>query len=736
MTNATPKLRTRASVRVALTGACCLAALCAPHTAAARPYTVVACDSAGLFGYSSAAWTPVANAGRTYATCPTGGGATAGISDRLVDRTYGGFSASGHSFSAPPGTTITHVRWAGRLARANCRWGTYLRATPSGSTMIGLPNGRLCAQTAADFRTFPITLPAPTGTTAVQQIVICGAAQCPPGATMHTSAVDVTIDDPVPPSISLDGPLASGQWVSGRAGRPHVTITAGDTAGIASTHAEVSGRGHGENYPCNWSQAQPCPGGVRTTSVPSVGDLSDGQHVLMISATDAAGNASSASRPVYVDNTPPGPVTAAVKGGDAWRSRNQFAVTWSNPPTDASPIVRAHWKLCTGEGSCPARGHNDEREIAQLPALNVPSAGEYRLHVWLEDAAGNAREESAASTTSLRFDPEPPQLAFESIDAADPLRVVVDAVDRHSGLASGDIEMRAAGSATWHGLKTAVDGSRLIAYVDDEHFRKGAYEFRAHAVDRAGNEASTGRRTDGSIAAIRLPARIDTRLRVGVRRVIVRRRTEYHHGHRTVVRRRIRRLDNSVVARHGRSIRLTGFLGNADGQPIDGATIEALERRPDGGNVLLGLATTKRNGAFHYILKAARNREILFRYGGSRRIGSATRDFTLRVPAHTSIRSDRRRLFNGQQVLFAGRVLTRPLPLTGKLIEMQAHFRGRWRTFSTVRAGAGGRWRFPYRFGATTGQVTYRFRARLPAEGGYPFVGGNSRVVEVVVVGR
>jgi hypothetical protein len=161
----------------------------------------------------------------------------------------------------------------------------------------------------------------------------------------------------------------------------------------------------------------------------------------------------------------------------------------------------------------------------------------------------------------------------------------------------------------------------------------------------------------------------------------------------------------------------------------------ALERRQDGAIVPLGLATTKRNGGFRYILRATRNREILFRYGGSRRIGSATSHFNLLVPADTSIRSDRQRLFNGQQVLFAGQVITRPLPPTGKLIEMQAYFRGRWRTFSTVRARARGRWRFPYRFGATTGQVTYRFRARLPAEGGYPFMGGNSRVVEVVVVG-
>jgi hypothetical protein len=552
---------------------------------------------------------------------------------------------------------------------------------------------------------------------------------------MHAHVLEVTIDDPVPPSISLEGPLASGQWVSGRAGPVPVPITATDNAGIRSTQAEVAGRSHGEQYACDWSHVEPCPRQVRTTTLPAIGDLTDGHHTLLASAVDAAGNVSTVSRDAYIDNTAPDPVAPAVDGGTAWRRTNHFSVYWSNPTGNAAPVVRAHWKLCTSTGSCPVRGNRDGGNIQALPAIAVPTPGEYLLHVWLEDAAGNAREENAAISAALRFDPEPPQLTFEVMDAADPLRVVVNAVDRHSGVARGDIEMRAAGTATWHGLATERQGSLLIGHVDDERFRNGAYEFRAHAVDQAGNEASTGRRSDGSAATLRLPARIDTRLAVGVPRTIVRRAIERRNGHRRVVRRRIRRLDGTVVARYGRAIRLSGLLANADGQPIEGATIEAFEQRPGGGAVPVGLATTGTQGKFHYTVKAVRNRALLFRYGGSRRIGSATTDFTLFVPADAFMRADRSQLLNGQQVLFTGRVLTRPLPTAGKLVEMQAHFRGRWRTFSTVRTGAGGRWRFPYRFGGTAGRVKYRFRARLPTEGGYPFINGNSRVVEVLVLG-
>ena len=168
--------------------------------------------------------------------------------------------------------------------------------------------------------------------------------------------------------------------------------------------------------------------------------------------------------------------------------------------------------------------------------------------------------------------------------------------------------MRAAGASTWHGLATAREGSQLIAHVDDERFRNGAYEFRAHAVDHAGNEASTGRRADGSAATLRLPARIETRLAVGMPRTTVRRRVVRRHGRRTVVRRRIRRLDSHVLARHGRKVRLAGVLANSDGQPIEGATIEAIETQPDGATAAVGLATTDAAGKFKYVVKATRNR--------------------------------------------------------------------------------------------------------------------------------
>jgi hypothetical protein len=275
-------------------------------------------------------------------------------------------------------------------------------------------------------------------------------------------------------------------------------------------------------------------------------------------------------------------------------------------------------------------------------------------------------------------------------------------------------------------LATAREGNSLVAYVDDERFRSGVYEFRAHARDLAGNESSTDRRANGSRATIELPVRFVTRLAVGVPRV--------SHRHRKHARTRLIR---AARVHYGQHLRIHGRLENSDGQPLDDATIEVSSDSPGDtvGLLPVGLARTDRKGRFTYVARATRNKVLRFRYEGSRRIRATTADFVLHVPAATTVRAHPARLRNGQTVHLSGRIRSRPLPAQGKLIEIQAFFRGRWRTFSTTRADHSGRWRFDYRFGGTRGRVRYRLRARLPAEGGYPFDTGHSPKLRVLVVG-
>ena len=148
----------------------------------------------------------------------------------------------------------------------------------------------------------------------------------------------------------------------------------------------------------------------------------------------------------------------------------------------------------------------------------------------------------------MRYDPIAPSVTFEPPDPSDPLRVAITASDKHSGVGSGEIEIRRVGTSAWHGIDTKLSSPGLVAYVDDERFRNGVYEFRAHATDRAGNEASIGPK-DAGAASLRLPVRATTRLRAGARRIKIKRRVVHRDGRRRTVRKRVVVLDSPVYGR-------------------------------------------------------------------------------------------------------------------------------------------------------------------------------------------
>jgi hypothetical protein len=106
------------------------------------------------------------------------------------------------------------------------------------------------------------------------------------------------------------------------------------------------------------------------------------------------------------------------------------------------------------------------------------------------------------------------------------------------------------------------------------------------------------------------------------------------------------------------------------------------------------------------------------------------------VPAKATIKASRRALRNGGSVNFSGRILGRPYPSKGKVLDLQAFYRGKWRTFATPRASLKGAWRYRYRFETTRGVVIYKFRVRVRPSSDYPYELGYSRVIRVRVKGR
>ncbi len=564
----------------------------------------------------------------------------------------------------------------------------------------------------------------------------CQFGQFAPGLVMYEP--EMTLNDaytPAAPDLS-GGSLLAGGWLRGE---QSLNVQSSDRGGgvvenaivvggitRASRKPACAGPVYGPAGPA-WTRLRPCPtedtGAIRI----DLSDLADGTHQFRVVTSDPAGQSTSgAPFNVLVDNTAPGaPASAGIDGGDGWRRHNDFGIHWENPIERFAPIAAVHWRLCPLAGGSCTSGRKPGADVTRLENLAAAGSGEHDLAIWLEDAAGN-QDVDRARHIRLRLDTEAPTLSFARSNPADPLRVSVDAHDDQSGLADGEIEIRRVGGSSWHPVRTRVESSQLVGVVDDERFENGSYRLRARAVDGAGNQASTDRRSDGAQMSLRLPLRVQTRLRVGLPHV-----TRRANG------RKVTLLRSSGRVRVGRRARIRGSLANRDGQPIDEATIHVYSKTRGSPKdfATVGLVHTDRHGRFSYVARATRSRVVRFRYPGSRRIRAQSRNVVLQVPAMSTIRSSDRSLLVGDSVTFRGRLFTGPIPRGGKLMEIQAFFRGRWRTFSTVRTNRRGGWHFGYRFGGTRGIVRYRFRIRIPPEAGYPFALGGSPTAFVTVRG-
>jgi 5-hydroxyisourate hydrolase-like protein (transthyretin family) len=366
----------------------------------------------------------------------------------------------------------------------------------------------------------------------------------------------------------------------------------------------------------------------------------------------------------------------------------------------------------------------------------MPAPGEWQVRLWREDAAGNQEPANASVPVTLRYDPEPPQLGFEPPPASDPTLVSVLVTDRVSGLASGQIELSRAGSGVWQGLATNQDDGRLTARIDDATLPPGTYLLRASARDQAANLNSTDKWVDGRPVAINLPLRMPTAIRAGVVGSRTVRTTVGRGEKRRRVRRRVPTFEPSARVAFGSRVTVGGRLENRDGQPLPNAEVQVLSRSASSPEQPVGVVRTDAQGNYAYITDAGSTRTLRFVYHGSPLTLPTASEVGLFVPAASTIRARPRRVRNGQAVHFVGRLRSLPPPAAGKLIELQVVLSGKWQTFRTILTDQQGGWRVPYRFRRTCGLTRYRFRARLPAEAGYPFETGLTRRIEVRVRGR
>ena len=198
------------------------------------------------------------------------------------------------------------------------------------------------------------------------------------------------------------------------------------------------------------------------------------------------------------------------------------------------------------------------------------------------------------------------------------------------------------------------------------------------------------------------------------------------------------RLVGSRVVAFGQGASVRGKLSLADGTPLASQRVDIYEKLDASGAkyAQIDSLTTDAQGAFRFSARPGPSRTLGLRYDGDHDRKASEATVKVLVPGSSTLKASRHRSRNGQSVTFSGRVLGQPLPARGKLVDLQAFYRGKWRSFAAPRANKRGQWQYRYRFGATRGTVKYRFRAHVVPEAAYPYAAGYSKEATVTVQGR
>jgi hypothetical protein len=194
----------------------------------------------------------------------------------------------------------------------------------------------------------------------------------------------------------------------------------------------------------------------------------------------------------------------------------------------------------------------------------------------------------------------------------------------------------------------------------------------------------------------------------------------------------------TLTAPYGRRNVIRGRLTTTGGAGVRNAKIEmltAIDGRA-GAPLDKGGARTRRDGRFTLILPAnASSRTLVLRYRSHANDTVSIAEGTLRVRVKAGVRLsvDPRVASRGHTVKLSGRLVGRPLPASGKVVELQARSAGeRWITFRTVRASRRGRFATRYTF-RQSGPARYLMRARVREADDYPYATGVSHAARVRV---
>lgn len=193
---------------------------------------------------------------------------------------------------------------------------------------------------------------------------------------------------------------------------------------------------------------------------------------------------------------------------------------------------------------------------------------------------------------------------------------------------------------------------------------------------------------------------------------------------------------DEVTVPYDKEAKVTGELADSAGDAISGATIcvQAATQGSPAGLKPIGTATTDAKGHFVYSVPPGPNRQVLVGYRHDAfQLGRSIRYYAHAKP---TIKVRPGRVKNGGEIKISGR-----LPggrARGRVVVLQASAlkSDQWFTFRRATTGRHGFFHARYRFDATTETVTYRIRAVVPRQRGYPWEVGHSKPARVKVWGH
>jgi hypothetical protein len=574
----------------------------------------------------------------------------------------------------------------------------------SPGTAINLP-----ADPAQHYEGFYTFADLPEGTTTVRARAISGAGVASSDVGSTVIQVDKTA-----PVLALSGNPDPNGW-----DRAPVTLAISATdalSGMAPAPAGDPDATHGAyvDYSVDGGADHKVAGG--STSVPVA---SDGAHVVTYQAFDVAGNGSG-QRSVYfkIDQTPP---VAGFEAQDA-ANPSQVSVIASDATSglaDGGFVELRHTGAAEWTKLPTTRDGNHYR--AQLNPATL-SPGTYEFQAVVPDQAGNTVTTSTRASDGGPNSGGPEQI---TIDGCRVNGVLDPACVAENGSSGGN------GSNGGNGVGAGSTGGGPYTVIDN------LYQFEL---------GPDGRPYDyGATAATFLHVGVELKSTVKTATRSLRcPRAKRNHARRPKKCNRVAstatvtRLVATVHLKFGQGATIRGEVTLANGVPLGDVDILVLQRYDAAGMryMPLRVISTDRAGRFTYVAPAGASRTIAFLYRGSAVYRHSNGSVDVSVPAAATIRANRRTVQNGRSVTFRGTLIGGPYPRPGKLIALQAYYRGRWRTFATTRANDRGAWRYTYRFGATHGVVVYRFRAQVSQEAAYPYLLGYSKTVKVRVTGR